>query len=144
MALHYNHLDIVEWLIQRNIFPAPESDDSDEESEEVIIDDNDNLINHLHDVNYDITNRYRLSNYENRFLLSIEGANMAAQYGWMNILQWLSQFPRNILPDIEGANDAAQYGQLDVLIWLSQPSRKILRDIYHVNRAAGYGELEVL
>ena len=45
---------------------------------------------------------------------------MAAENGYLDILQWLAQRNPPILPDVDGANLAAENGYLDILQWLMQ------------------------
>ena len=96
-------------------------------------------------------------------------ANLAARYGYLRLLQWLSTFTPAIYPDTTGialasinghwqvlrwlvqrgitptqdwANYAIQNGQLDTMIWAIQQG--IYPDINSVDEAARQGYLEII
>ena len=54
-----------------------------------------------------------------------KGANMAAQYGHLNILKWMKENSLP-LPNQQGANWAARNGRLNVLEWLASQNPPIL------------------
>ena len=85
-----------------------------------------------------------ISLYRRRGLLpSKDGANRAASYGHLNLLDWLEE--HEILPDVEGANWAFENGQFGVVDWLTQ--RGIIpRPLYFnvASRAAVEGRIDIL
>lgn len=58
--------------------------------------------------------------YKFGYKFNVEIANEAATGGQLEILKWLSSYPRNVLPDEEGACNALVEEFMDVLKWLAE------------------------
>ena len=75
---------------------------------------------------------------------NIDGANWAAQNGYLNVLKWLSQRNPPILPDLNGANQASSNNHLDIIKWLSRLNPPILPNEKGATLAVVNGHLDML
>jgi hypothetical protein len=72
------------------------------------------------------------------------GADVAAENGRLDVLQWMAKLDPPVVPNETGANSAARSGNLEVLKWMAKLSDPVFPDQAGANSAAWYGKLEVL
>ena len=83
-------------------------------------------------------------NFSGNLFPTVYGANLAAENGHLDVLEYLKQFDSNIHPDRHGVDWAAKSGHLHVLKYLERLHPRIRPSIWGANWAAEYGHLNVL
>lgn len=76
--------------------------------------------------------------------LDKEGADLAAQNGHLDVLQWMASLEPHIRPSRYGIKSAVWYNHLDVLQWITTLDPPILLTVDDIHTASRNGSLDVL